>query len=153
MRVPCAPMSIKHSANRNSFAQPFRTALLSIPEDTPVPYTDISVWVAEPWDTRNGRVTLAGDSAHPMPPFRGQGGNHAIQDAYNFVAAVRKIAGTANGRAELQEKLMKDYSDEVAKRGAEETVLSLKNGKFLMAYDDFKESPYMKQGLNRGGSS
>ena len=84
--------------------------------------------------------------------FSGQGGNHAIQDAYNFVEAIKKIAGTTDGRSKLQADLMKDYSDEVAKRGAEETVLSLKNGKFLMAYEDFKESPYMKQGLNRGGS-
>lgn len=117
-----------------------------------IPYTDVGYWLAEPWDTRNGRVTLGGDSAHPMPPFRGQGGNHAIQDAHNFVEAVKKIAETTDGRRELQTKLMKEYSDEIAKRGAEETLLSTKNGMMMMSYYDFKESPYMKQGLSRGGS-
>lgn len=86
-----------------------------------------------------------------MPPFRGQGGNHAIQDAHNFVEAVNTITQTDSAaRAEVQAKLMKEYSDEVAKRGAEETVLSTKNGRMLLAYSEFKESPYMKQGLSRG---
>lgn len=112
----------------------------------------MAYWIAEPWDTRHGRITLAGDSAHPMPPYRGQGGNHAILDSFNFVVAVKKIANATTGRAELQANLMKEYSDEVARRGAEETALSKKNGMMLMAYDDFKESPYAKQGLTRGGS-
>ena len=137
------------AANQNSSIQPFRTAILSIPDDTQIPYVDVGLWIAEPWDTRNGLVTLAGDSSHPMPPFRGQGCNHAIQDAHNFVEAVKKIAETTNGRAELQAKLMKEYSDEVAKRGAEETRLSTKNGMMMVGYHDFMESPYMKQGLNR----
>lgn len=95
-------------------------------------------------------MTLAGDAAHPMPPFRGQGGNHAVQDAYNCVEMVKKISETADGRKDLQQRLMREYSDEVAKRGGDETELSIKNGKFLMAYSDFKNSPYNKQGLNRG---
>ena len=140
-------------ANHPSSVQPFRTVLTAIPDDSTTSYTDLAVWVAEPWDTRNGLVTLAGDSAHPMPPFRGQGGNHAIQDSHNFVEAVKQIAKTTEGRAALQAKLMKDHSDEVARRGAEETILSTKNGKFLMSYYDFKESPYNKQGLSRGGPS
>jgi 2-polyprenyl-6-methoxyphenol hydroxylase-like FAD-dependent oxidoreductase len=85
-----------------------------------------------------------------MPPFRGQGGNHAVQDAYNFVEMVKKIAQAKEDRIGLQRQLMREYSDEVAKRGAEETGLSLKNGWFMMGYHDFKESPYMKQGLTRG---
>lgn len=95
-------------------------------------------------------MTLAGDAAHPMPPFRGQGGNHAVQDAYNFVEMVKKIAEAKENRAELQKQVIREYSDEVAKRGAAETELSMKNGKFMMGYSEFKNSPYMKQGLNRG---
>lgn len=83
--------------------------------------------------------------------YRGQGGNHAIQDAHNFVQAVQKIAlAPIEDRAGLQKQLIQDYSNEVATRGAEETQLSIKNGYMCMAYHDFKESPYMKQGLSRG---
>ena len=93
---------------------------------------------------------MAGDAAHPMPPFRGQGGNHAVQDAYNFVEMIKKINETKDNRTELQVRLMREYSDEVAKRGADETELSVKNGRFMMAYSDFKNSPYSKQGLSKG---
>ena len=85
--------------------------------------------------------------------YRGQGGNHAVQDAHNFVEAVKKIAeGSESEQAELQASLIKSYSDEVAKRGGEETQLSIKNGDMMLAYTDFKESPYMRQGLSRGKS-
>lgn len=95
-------------------------------------------------------MTLAGDAGHPMPPFRGQGGNHAVQDAYNFVEMVKKISAATENREEMQQRLMREYSDEVAKRGGDETELSIKNGMFLMNYTNFKDSPYNKQGLNRG---
>ena len=125
--------------------------MLSIPSDTSIPYIDLGYWIASPWDTRAGLVTLAGDSAHPMPPFRGQGGNHAIQDAHNFVEAVKKIAAETNDekRKTLQSEVMRTYSDEVAGRGGEEVKLSTKNGQMLLKYEDFKETPYMKQGLSR----
>jgi 2-polyprenyl-6-methoxyphenol hydroxylase-like FAD-dependent oxidoreductase len=85
-----------------------------------------------------------------MPPFRGQGANHALQDCHNFVEAVKEIAAAPSGeKSQLQARLIQDYSDEVAKRGAEETFLSTKNGKMALAYTDFKESPYMKQGLSK----
>ena len=86
-----------------------------------------------------------------MPPFRGQGGNHAIQDAHNFVEAIKKIEAEKARGTKTQENLMKEYSDGIAKRGSEETQLSLKNGRMVISYSDFKESPYMKQGLSRGG--
>ncbi|KAI0871374.1 FAD/NAD(P)-binding domain-containing protein [Hypoxylon argillaceum] len=34
-----------------------------------------------------GRIVLVGDAAHPMAPFRGEGGVHAIRDAINLSSA------------------------------------------------------------------
>lgn len=39
-----------------------------------------------------GRVTLLGDAWHPMTFFRGEGGNHAIQDALDFGKVLQEDA-------------------------------------------------------------
>lgn len=49
-------------------AEPFRSANLWIPDDTPVTFDDIAYWVTVPWDNHGGRITLAGDAAHPQAP-------------------------------------------------------------------------------------
>jgi salicylate hydroxylase len=45
---------------------------------------------AGPWSS--GRVTLAGDAAHPMTPFMAQGANQGIEDALALAAALRDDA-------------------------------------------------------------
>ena len=51
------------------YAEPFRSAARWVPDDTYVPYDRIKHWPkATPWDNHGGRVTLAGDAAHPMCP-------------------------------------------------------------------------------------
>lgn len=49
-------------------AEPFRSAYLAVASDPGVTlWCDrLAEWRTEPWDNRNGRVTLAGDAAHPM---------------------------------------------------------------------------------------
>lgn len=134
-----------------------------------MPFTDFGSWVCEEWQTQNGRVTLAGDgewpinhldhirqrqkahtvtAAHAMTPYRGQGLNHAIQDASNFVHAMRQLHDCSEA-SQKQGQLVQAYSDEVAKRGAEEVRLSRKNGEMLIGYHDFMNSPYAKQGLSK----
>jgi hypothetical protein len=49
-------------------AEPARSSFLWIPDDTQVHKADISYWITEPWDNHQGRLTLVGDAAHPMPP-------------------------------------------------------------------------------------
>ena len=52
-----------------SCGEPFKSAIAWIPDDdTTTSLGRISYWVTEPWNNHSGRVTLAGDSAHPMTP-------------------------------------------------------------------------------------
>ena len=67
--------------------------------DTPVTIDSIQKWecMADVADRfRDGRVFLAGDSAHLMPPYGGFGGNTGIQDAHNLAW---KLALVLKGRA------------------------------------------------------
>lgn len=48
--------------------EPARSAFMWIPDDTQVHKADISYWVSQPWNNRDGRLSLIGDAAHPMPP-------------------------------------------------------------------------------------
>lgn len=53
-------------------AEPFRSAALEVDEGTFIPYDRLKYW-AKPvaWEGRGGgRVTIAGDAAHPMTPRR-----------------------------------------------------------------------------------
>ncbi|GME47295.1 FAD binding domain-containing protein [Neofusicoccum parvum] len=54
-----------------------------------------------------GRVFLAGDAAHVMPPTGGMGGNTGIQDAYNLAW---KLALVVNGKA--SHGLLASYNSE-----------------------------------------
>jgi 2-polyprenyl-6-methoxyphenol hydroxylase-like FAD-dependent oxidoreductase len=61
----------------------------------------------------DGRVFLAGDSAHVMPPTGGFGGNCGVQDAYDLAW---KLAYVLDGRAD--ERLLSTYDTERQPVGA-----------------------------------
>jgi putative polyketide hydroxylase len=80
--------------------------------DLPVEILGISPWqsavrIAERF--REGRVFLAGDAAHAIPPWGGFGANSAIQDAHNLAWKLALVlAGTAG------ESLLATYEAERA---------------------------------------
>ncbi|KAI9720895.1 MAG: hypothetical protein M1812_002734 [Candelaria pacifica] len=125
--------------------EPFRSATMWIPDDTPITYDRLSYWIPIPWDHKQGRGTLAGDAAHPMPPHRGQGLNHAICDASHFVSAMTKIH---KGEASLEEAVT-TYNNELVPRTADEVSSSKSNAFMMMTWDQVKESPMFKGGLQK----
>ncbi len=71
--------------------------------DLPVEIEDVQRWAAsaqwaQRWRSQDGggRVFLAGDAAHVMPPTGGYGGNTGVQDAHNLAW---KLAYVLGGRA------------------------------------------------------
>ena len=103
------------------------------------------------WDNRGGRVTLAGDAAHPMTFQRGQGLNHAITDA----AALRDgIVGAwklgLGMQVEERAEMIGQYEDGMVRRAGEEVRLSAKNTQMLHDWEMVMNSPVVRSGLNQG---
>ncbi|MFF7734929.1 FAD-dependent monooxygenase [Streptomyces sp. NPDC007984] len=80
-----------------------------------VPDLDVAVESSSSWEIaariadrfRSGRVLLAGDAAHVMPPTGGFGGNMGVQDAHNLAW---KLALVLRGQA--GEELLDSYEEE-----------------------------------------
>jgi hypothetical protein len=71
----------------------------AIGTDLPMEIVDVANWRAEATCAermRDGRVFLAGDAAHVVPPNGGFGGNTGIQDAHNLAW---KLAAVVKGDA------------------------------------------------------
>jgi 2-polyprenyl-6-methoxyphenol hydroxylase-like FAD-dependent oxidoreductase len=84
------------------------------------------------WATRwrAGRILLAGDAAHQMPPFLGQGLNSGIRDAANLAW---RLALVVNGTA--PEALLDDYAAERRDQAAAIVRKSVKIGGVICTTD------------------
>ncbi len=84
--------------------------------EIPVEIEDVQRWSASAeyaGRLRDGRVFIAGDAAHVMPPTGGFGGNSGIEDGYNLAW---KLAYVLDGRAD--EELLATYEAERQPVGA-----------------------------------
>jgi 2-polyprenyl-6-methoxyphenol hydroxylase-like FAD-dependent oxidoreductase len=99
-----------------------------------VPDLDLEILGAVPWVAaaqvaeryRDGRVFLAGDAAHHMPPTGGFGLNTGVQDVHNLAW---KLAAVLNGWA--GPGLLTSYEDERLPYGRAITEQSLANARSL----------------------
>jgi 3-(3-hydroxy-phenyl)propionate hydroxylase len=81
--------------------------------------------IAERW--RTGRVFLAGDAAHLMPPFAGQGMNSGVRDAHNLAW---KIAAVVSGH--LGDEILDTYESERRDHAAAMIQLAIRMGQVMM---------------------
>jgi hypothetical protein len=57
---------LKAHVARDGWAEPYKSAIAWIPDDTPILRDQLKIWKTSPWDNKDGRVTLCGDAAHAM---------------------------------------------------------------------------------------
>lgn len=129
----------------SDWADPHRSATLWAPDDLPVPADSLKQWSPQPWKDTRGHVTLAGDAAHAATFHRGQGVNNAVADAELFV---RKMVEVRNGSSEDLLRVIREYEDEVVKRGQMEVELSYSNTQSMFDLDNFYEN-VLKRGAGK----
>lgn len=76
----------------------------------------------------DSRVTLIGDAAHPMSPFKGQGANQALLDALSLARKVYK-AGTTTENSVA--KTLREFETEMLSRSAAKVKASAEAARFL----------------------
>lgn len=78
-----------------------------------------------------------------MPPYRGQGLNHAICDISHLLDAINSIR---SGEKTFEEAIS-EYDAEIVPRGRDEVTCSVENGKMLHDWEQVKQSPVFNQGF------
>ncbi len=135
------------------FADPFKSAFEWMPKDaTQAWYGKLRHWDPEApghkWDNHGGRVTLAGDAAHPMTFQRGQGLNHAVLDSLKLCEAIKSCCHAAEGfKVQRRRDTIDEYEKEMVMRSGEEVRLGEINSKMMHDWTRVRESPVLKKGM------
>jgi putative polyketide hydroxylase len=131
-----------------------------------IPDLEVEIKGMSPWQSavriaeryRTGRIFLAGDAAHAMPPWGGFGANTGIQDAHNLAW---KIAAVLEGRAEPdllatyeEERLpvARDVGDIAGSMNDERGLIKVKPG-LGMLWRMRKVFPYLTMGYGYASSA
>jgi len=79
------------------------------------------------------RITLLGDAAHPMSPFKGQGANQALLDALSLARSITKANNPHNDwrKNGLRSSILNPYENEMIKRSGVKVKASAQAAEFL----------------------
>lgn len=143
-------------------AEPFQSAYLALPSNVTLWCDRLAEWRTIPWDNCKGRVTLAGDAAHPMTyrksallkvllaslndaciVDRGQGLNNAIHDAAYLCNALNEHCHRGTPLPEA----MDIYEKEMQERGRAAVISSGENSLMVHDWEQLQNSPFFKIGL------
>ena len=91
--------------------------------------------------TKAGQVTLIGDAAHPMSPFKGQGANQALLDALALARAITKECKSnpdwrKNG---LRQAVLQEFESDMIKRSSVKVKDSAAAAQFLHSENALSE--------------
>lgn len=87
------------------------------------------------------KVTLIGDAAHPMSPFKGQGANQALLDALALARGISKGCRPLSEwrKIGIRESVLTDFETEMITRSASKVQGSAEAVKFLHSKDVLQE--------------
>ena len=82
---------------------------------------------------KSGAVTLIGDAAHPMSPFKGQGANQAILDALTLARTIFKACRPLSDwrEAGIRKSALMEFESEMLERSAVKVQDSAEAAQFL----------------------
>jgi 2-polyprenyl-6-methoxyphenol hydroxylase-like FAD-dependent oxidoreductase len=82
---------------------------------------------------QGNRVTLIGDAAHPMSPFKGQGANQALLDALALARGITKDCGSFSQWREMgvRQSVLTEFEAEMLERSATKVKGSAEAAEFL----------------------
>ncbi|HEU4788904.1 MAG TPA: NAD(P)/FAD-dependent oxidoreductase [Flavobacterium sp.] len=82
---------------------------------------------------KGGQVTLIGDAAHPMSPFKGQGANQALLDALALARGISRGCKSSSHwrKAGVRESVLTDFESEMLERSATKVKDSAEAAQFL----------------------
>jgi 2-polyprenyl-6-methoxyphenol hydroxylase-like FAD-dependent oxidoreductase len=132
-------------ATTKNLAAPFQSFIDWTPEGSSCYIDEMKYWVPQPFDNRGGRITLAGDAAHPMLIYRGQGFQHAILDASQYLDALIKVHEGAGNKAQA----VSAYDADMIERGAKAVQQSLQEAEFSMDPKTVHKMLMARQGHGR----
>ncbi len=102
---------------------------------------------------KNAHITLIGDAAHPMSPFKGQGANQALLDALSLARAISKGCRplTAWRNKGIRESALTEYESEMLARSAVKVKDSAEAAQVLhsdivLQESDAPRGRYLKKG-------
>lgn len=124
----------KEALKRVSWHAPIPDILEASPESliSGYPVYDKSVLKTSHFD-KAGAVTLLGDAAHPMSPFKGQGANQALLDALLLARSIYKYCGPhANWKEKgLRDAVLNSFETRMIKRSSPKVTDSAAAASFL----------------------
>jgi 2-polyprenyl-6-methoxyphenol hydroxylase-like FAD-dependent oxidoreductase len=93
---------------------------------------------------QNGKITLIGDAAHPMSPFKGQGANQALLDSLLLARSIyKKCKPLINWRIKgIRESVLNSFETEMLERSKSKVKDSADAAKYLHSDIVLKEGNF-----------